>query len=112
MFQLACDRTVDPGSSVRIRTPLQTTPFLSKLCDDDPRRTGQAMRRAQLSRGPRMRKIHTTRCNKQVPGHQSEVDVKFLAFEGKKRRTDRHRLRSQCLEIVSEFWFQITAPTR
>lgn len=37
-----------------------------------------------LPRGTRMRKIHTTRYNKQVPGHQIQVDVKFLTFIGKK----------------------------
>lgn len=37
-----------------------------------------------LPRGTRMRKIHTTRYNKQVPGHQIQVDVKFLTFIGRK----------------------------
>ena len=27
-----------------------------------------------------MRKIHTKRYNKQVPGHQIQMDVKFLTF--------------------------------
>ena len=31
-----------------------------------------------------MRKIHTMRYNKQVPGHQIQLDVKFLTFTGKK----------------------------
>ena len=30
-----------------------------------------------------MRKLHTKRYNKQVPGHQIQVDVKFLTFKGK-----------------------------
>jgi transposase len=44
------------------------------------RRNGQN----RLPRGTRMRKIHTMRYNKQVPGHQIQVDVKFLTFIGKK----------------------------
>jgi len=38
----------------------------------------------QLPRGTRMRKIHTKRYSQQVPGHQIQVDVKFLTFIGKK----------------------------
>lgn len=30
-----------------------------------------------------MRKVHTKRYNKQVPGHHIQMDVKFLMFEGK-----------------------------
>ncbi len=44
------------------------------------------LRRHGLSRlpgGTRVRKIHTQRYQKQVPGHQIQVDVKFLKFEGK-----------------------------
>ena len=44
------------------------------------------LRRHGLSRlpgGTRVRKIHTQRYEKQVPGHQIQVDVKFLKFEGK-----------------------------
>ena len=44
------------------------------------------LRRNGLSRlpgGTRVRKIHTQRYQKQVPGHQIQVDVKFLKFEGK-----------------------------
>ena len=44
------------------------------------------LRRHGLSRlpgGARVRKIHTQRYQKQVPGHQIQVDVKFLKFEGK-----------------------------
>ena len=37
----------------------------------------------RLPRGTRARKIHTKRYNKQVPGHHIQMDVKFLAFEGK-----------------------------
>ena len=44
------------------------------------------LRRNGLSRlpgGTRVRKIHTQRYQKQVPGHQIQVGVKFLKFEGK-----------------------------
>ena len=34
-------------------------------------------------RGTRLRKVHTTRYQQQVPGHQIQVDVKFLIFRGK-----------------------------
>lgn len=37
----------------------------------------------RLPRGTRMRKIHTKRYNKQVPGHHIQMDVKFLTFKGK-----------------------------
>jgi len=37
----------------------------------------------RLPRGTRMRKLHTKRYQKQVPGHQIQVDVKFLIFKGK-----------------------------
>jgi len=38
----------------------------------------------RLPRGTRMRKLHTTRYQKQVPGHHIQVDVKFLTFKGKR----------------------------
>ena len=38
----------------------------------------------RLPRGTRVRKIHTKRYNKQVPGHHIQMDVKFLTFIGKK----------------------------
>jgi hypothetical protein len=38
---------------------------------------------SRLPGGPRVRKIHTQRYQKQVPVHQIQVDVKFLKFEGK-----------------------------
>lgn len=44
------------------------------------------LRRNGLSRlpgGTRVRKIHTQRYQQQVPGHQIQVDVKFLKFAGK-----------------------------
>jgi len=41
---------------------------------------------SQLPRGTRIRKIHTTRYQHQVPGHQVQVDVKFLTFRGKHGR--------------------------
>ena len=37
----------------------------------------------RLPRGTRMRKIHTKRYSKQVPGHHIQMDVKFLTFHGK-----------------------------
>lgn len=37
----------------------------------------------RLPRGKRVRKIHTKRYNKQVPGHHIQMDVKFLTFIGK-----------------------------
>ena len=37
----------------------------------------------RLPRGTRMRKLHTKRYQKQVPGHHIQVDVKFLTFKGK-----------------------------
>ena len=38
---------------------------------------------SRLPRGTRMRKVHTKRYNKQVPGHHIQMDVKFLTFKGK-----------------------------
>ena len=38
----------------------------------------------RLPRGTRMRKVHTRRYSKQVPGHHIQMDVKFLTFKGKK----------------------------
>ncbi len=38
---------------------------------------------SRLPRGTRLRKVHTIRYQKQVPGHQIQVDVKFLTFNGK-----------------------------
>ena len=38
---------------------------------------------SRLPRGTRLRKVHTIRYQKQVPGHQIQVDVKFLTFKGK-----------------------------
>ncbi len=37
---------------------------------------------SRLPRGTRVRKIHTKRYNKQVPGHHIQMDVKFLSFVG------------------------------
>jgi transposase InsO family protein len=37
----------------------------------------------RLPGGTRVRKIHTQRYNKQVPGHHIQMDVKFLSFIGK-----------------------------
>lgn len=38
----------------------------------------------RLPRGTRMRKVHTKRYQKQVPGHHIQMDVKFLTFIGNK----------------------------
>jgi hypothetical protein len=38
----------------------------------------------RLPRGTRMRKVHTKRYQKQVPGHHIQMDVKFMTFIGKK----------------------------
>ena len=38
----------------------------------------------RLPRGTRVRKVHTKRYNKQVPGHHIQMDVKFLTFKGKR----------------------------
>ncbi len=37
----------------------------------------------RLPRGTRLRKVHTKRYNKQVPGHHIQMVVKFLTFKGK-----------------------------
>lgn len=37
----------------------------------------------RLPRGTRLRKVHTKRYSKQVPGHHIQMDVKFLTFRGK-----------------------------
>ena len=37
----------------------------------------------RLPRGTRLRKVHTIRYQQQIPGHQIQVDVKFLFFRGK-----------------------------
>ena len=38
----------------------------------------------RLPRGTRVRKIHTKRTAKQVPGHHIQMDVKFLTLKGKR----------------------------
>jgi transposase len=38
----------------------------------------------RLPRGTRVRKVHTRRYNKQVPGHHIQMDVKFLSLIGKR----------------------------
>ena len=43
----------------------------------------------RLPRGSRVRKVHTKRYNKQVPGHHIQMDVKFLTFIGKKGEKTR-----------------------
>jgi transposase InsO family protein len=52
------------------------------------------LRRNGLNRlpgGTRMRKVHTKRYNKQVPGHHIQMDVKFLTFKGKGGKTRRYQ---------------------
>lgn len=44
---------------------------------------------SRLPRGTRIRKIHTKRYSKQVPGHHIQMDVKFLTFAGKRGQTIR-----------------------
>lgn len=39
---------------------------------------------SRLPRRTRLRKVHTKRYNKQIPGHHIQVDVKFLIFKGKR----------------------------
>jgi len=39
---------------------------------------------SRLPRGTRVRKIHTKRYSKQVPGHHIQMDVKFLTFSGQR----------------------------
>jgi transposase len=43
----------------------------------------------RLPRGTRVRKVHTKRHNKQVPGHHIQMDVKFLTFIGEAGRKIR-----------------------
>lgn len=43
----------------------------------------------RLPRGTRLRKVHTKRYNKQVPGHHIQMDVKFLTFTGQAGRKIR-----------------------
>ena len=43
----------------------------------------------RLPRGTRLRKVHTKRYNKKVPGHHIQVDVKFLTF--KRKRSEKVR---------------------
>ncbi|MBJ7579507.1 IS481 family transposase [Devosia sp. MC532] len=38
----------------------------------------------RLPRGTRLRKVHTKRYNKPVPGHHIQMDVKFLTFKGER----------------------------
>ncbi len=42
----------------------------------------------RLPRGTRMRKVHTKRYQKQVPGRHIQMDIKFLTFIGKTGRKD------------------------
>ena len=38
---------------------------------------------SRLPRGTKLRKVHTKPYQKQIPGQQIQVDVKFLTFQGK-----------------------------
>ena len=54
-----------------------------KISDADVYRILRRNGVSHLPRGTKLRKIHTIRYQKQVPGHQIQVDVKFLTFKGK-----------------------------
>ena len=69
------------------------------------------LKRNGLNRRPRgtrmrMRKLHTKRYQKQMPGHQIQVDVKLLTFKGKNGKTVR---RFQYTATVS--YTHLTLPT-
>ena len=46
----------------------------------------------RLSRGIRLRKVHTKRYNKQVPGHHIQMDVNFLTFIRQKEEKIRRSI--------------------
>ena len=46
----------------------------------------------RLSRGIRLRKVHTKRSNKQVPGHHIQMDVNFLTFIRQKEEKIRRSI--------------------
>ena len=48
-----------------------------------------------------MRKVHTKRYNKQVPGHHIQMDVKFLTFAGKRGEKIR-RFQYTAIEVLSD----------
>ena len=58
-----------------------------KICDASVYRTLCRHGVNRLPRNVGLRKIHTKRYQKQVPGHQIQVDVKFLKFIDKSRQT-------------------------
>ena len=60
-----------------------------KLCDATIYRILKRNGLNRLPRGTRLRKVHTKRYNKQVPGHHIQMDVKFLTFIGKKGEKTR-----------------------
>ena len=64
----------------------------------------------RLPRGTRLRKIHTKRYNKQVPGHHIQMDVKFLTFIGKNDQKVR-RFQYTAIDfvnhIIDKFPFRI-----
>ena len=56
----------------------------------------------RLPRGTRMRKVHTKRYNKQVPGHHIQMDVKFLTFAGKRGEKIR-RFQYTAIDVATRF---------
>ena len=56
-----------------------------------------------------MRKVHTKRYNKQVPGHHIQMDVKFLTFTGKCGEKIR-RFLSNCIQTRPPFGVQKRPP--
>lgn len=57
--------------------------------------------------GTGMRKVHTRRYSKQVPGHHMQMDVKFQAFKGKQRRKSsaaRHKLVMDEVSRLNRNW--------
>lgn len=57
----------------------------------------------RLLRGTRVRKAHTKHYNKQVPDYHTQMDVKFLIFEGKAGQTVR---RLQYTAIDDSTWIR------
>ena len=54
-----------------------------RMSDETVSRTLKRHGVNRLPRGTRLRKVHTKRYNKQIPGHHIQMDVKFLTFRGK-----------------------------
>ncbi len=69
--------------------PIQIVWYLARYHDIRISDAGvhRILRRNGLNRlpgGTRVRKVHTKRYSKHVPGHHIQMDVKFLAFKGKR----------------------------